>query len=79
MCYRYTIFLKYISCRDAIAKAIYSRLFTWLVERINNIVCNDSIKQNSIAILDIFGFEVLLFQYIQPILLINYMILNKEL
>lgn len=44
--------------RDAIAKALYSRLFTWLVERINNIICRTIDKQNSIAILDIFGFEV---------------------
>lgn len=48
-----------IDARDAIAKALYSRLFTWLVERINKIICKDLNKTNSIAILDIFGFEVI--------------------
>ena len=42
---------------DAIAKALYSRLFSWLVERINSIICKEFDKKNSIAILDIFGFE----------------------
>jgi len=42
---------------DAIAKELYSRVFTWLVNRINGIVFHG--KQGpSIAILDIFGFEV---------------------
>ena len=46
--------------RDAIAKALYSRLFSWLVERINSIIaCKvpDLKKSCKIAILDIFGFE----------------------
>lgn len=47
-----------LDARDAIAKAIYSRLFTWLVERVNNIICKEVDKKCSIAILDIFGFEV---------------------
>lgn len=45
--------------RDAIAKALYSRLFSWLVQRINKIICKEVEKKNAIAILDIFGFEVL--------------------
>jgi myosin-1 len=44
--------------RDAIAKALYSKLFMWLVEKVNNIICKYGDKKNSIAILDIFGFEV---------------------
>eukprot|EP01137_Pigoraptor_chileana_P006540 Opistho-2@51023 len=42
--------------RDAMAKALYSRMFSWLVMRINQVVCKKS-KKNSIGILDIFGFE----------------------
>lgn len=45
--------------RDAISKALYSRLFTWLVERINLIVCrSERDRSTSLAVLDIFGFEV---------------------
>lgn len=48
-----------LSDRDAVAKALYSRLFTWLVERINNIICRaERDKNTSLAVLDIFGFEV---------------------
>ncbi|XP_062594386.1 unconventional myosin-XV-like isoform X8 [Saccostrea cucullata] len=47
-----------LDARDAIAKALYSRLFTWLVERINNIICRaERDKNTSLAVLDIFGFE----------------------
>ncbi|XP_076448222.1 unconventional myosin-XV-like isoform X2 [Babylonia areolata] len=47
-----------LDARDAIAKALYSRLFTWLVERVNLIIRparHD--KTSSLAVLDIFGFE----------------------
>lgn len=44
--------------RDAIAKALYSRLFTWLVDRTNSIVAHNQHRNTSIALLDIFGFEV---------------------
>lgn len=48
-----------LDARDAIAKALYSRLFSWLVERMNEkMICRREHKDNSIAILDIFGFEV---------------------
>lgn len=50
----------FLSDRDAVAKALYSRLFTWLVERINHIICRAERDRNtSLAVLDIFGFEVL--------------------
>lgn len=48
-----------VYARDALCKAIYSRLFSWLVQRIN-----DSIKVKSeqktkvMGVLDIYGFEV---------------------
>lgn len=47
-----------LDARDAIAKALYSTLFTWLVHRINSIVFKGP-RRSSIAILDIFGFECL--------------------
>jgi myosin-15 len=37
---------------------LYSRLFSWLVEKVNHIISKENEKKNSIAILDIFGFEV---------------------
>ncbi|XP_013792758.1 unconventional myosin-XV-like, partial [Limulus polyphemus] len=45
-----------LDARDAVAKALYSTLFSWLVQRVNQIVYKEK-KQTSIAILDIFGFE----------------------
>ncbi|XP_028967897.1 unconventional myosin-XV-like [Galendromus occidentalis] len=47
-----------LDARDAIAKALYSTLFSWLVHRINSIVFKGP-RRSSIAILDIFGFECL--------------------
>ncbi|XP_022092441.1 unconventional myosin-XV-like [Acanthaster planci] len=46
-----------IEARDGIAKSVYSSLFSWLVKSINTIVGNVG-TMTSIAILDIFGFEV---------------------
>ena len=43
--------------RDALAKEIYSRLFGWLISQVNDIVYSGK-RQLSIAVLDIFGFEV---------------------
>ncbi|CAG7785878.1 unnamed protein product [Allacma fusca] len=43
--------------RDAIAKVLYSNLFTWLVARVNRIVFNQRDTPERICILDIFGFE----------------------
>ena len=46
-------------CRDALAKAIYGRLFSWIVNSINQLIqpaegCESSTE---LGILDIFGFE----------------------
>lgn len=48
-----------VSHRDAVAKILYSLLFSWLTERINGRVypCSESL---SISVLDIYGFEVTL-------------------
>ncbi|XP_017669429.1 PREDICTED: unconventional myosin-Ih [Lepidothrix coronata] len=46
--------------RDAVAKAIYGRTFTWLVNKINSSLANkDSTQKTVIGLLDIYGFEVL--------------------
>lgn len=50
-----------IYARDALAKAIYDRLFTWLVKRINSSLHSNAMnrKKNQVmGILDIYGFEV---------------------
>lgn len=48
--------------RDALAKAIYVKLFTWIVEKINSVI---QVSQNVesrynrvIGVLDIYGFEI---------------------
>jgi len=46
-----------LDARDAFAKALYSTLFGWLVQRINSIVFKGTKRTASISILDIFGFE----------------------
>ncbi|KAM1245961.1 hypothetical protein ACFX2J_037004 [Malus domestica] len=46
-----------ISSRDALAKTVYSRLFDWLVDKINTSVGQDSTSQMQIGVLDIYGFE----------------------
>lgn len=56
-----------ICAKDALAKAVYSRLFEWLVMHINETlktsVCKNNGRANnknkSIGILDIYGFEIL--------------------
>ncbi len=50
--------MKAADARDALAKALYERLFNWLILRINEAISGVT-SQNSymIGILDIFGFE----------------------
>ena len=43
--------------RDALSMLIYSRLFDWLVYRINENISNPSKTKYTIGILDIYGFE----------------------
>lgn len=49
-----------IYARDALAKAVYDRLFTYLVSRINESLHpeNSSRQNNVMGILDIYGFEI---------------------
>lgn len=49
--------------RDALAKAIYDRLFTWIVNRINRAIVFKGRQQQQrynsvIGVLDIYGFEI---------------------
>ncbi|XP_017774628.1 PREDICTED: myosin-IA [Nicrophorus vespilloides] len=50
--------------RDALAKAIYDRLFTWIVDRINSAIAvtdtgyNKKYDSSLIGVLDIYGFEI---------------------
>jgi len=45
--------------RDALSKATYERVFTWLVEHINKkLACKTTGSKLTIGILDIYGFEV---------------------
>ena len=50
-------------CRDAISKAVYARMFDFIVKRINSAIANadeakiEKDKMKKIGLLDIFGFE----------------------
>lgn len=46
-----------VGSRDAFAKTIYSRLFDWLVEKINISIGQDPNSKSLIGVLDIYGFE----------------------
>ncbi|XP_059660209.1 myosin-6-like [Cornus florida] len=43
--------------RDALAKTVYSRLFDWLVDKINSSIGQDPDSKSLIGVLDIYGFE----------------------
>lgn len=49
-----------VYARDALAKAVYDRLFTWLVKRINSSLQPGDKRRNRevMGILDIYGFEI---------------------
>jgi len=44
--------------RDALAKSLYDRLFTWIIGRANDCVKSTEASNAFIGILDIFGFEI---------------------
>ncbi|ONM40812.1 myosin1 [Zea mays] len=46
-----------VASRDALAKIIYSRLFDWIVEKINVSIGQDPNSKQLIGVLDIYGFE----------------------
>ncbi|KAE8038143.1 hypothetical protein FH972_010683 [Carpinus fangiana] len=43
--------------RDALAKTVYSRLFDWIVDKINSSIGQDPDATSLIGVLDIYGFE----------------------
>nr|TKR66065.1 hypothetical protein D5086_0000315140 [Populus alba] len=43
--------------RDAMAKTVYSRLFDWIVDKINSSIGQDPTATSIIGVLDIYGFE----------------------
>lgn len=48
-----------IYARDALAKSIYERLFTWLVQKLNtSLATKDKRDTTVIGLLDIYGFEI---------------------
>uniref|UniRef100_A0A8C0LJZ6 Unconventional myosin-Ia n=1 Tax=Canis lupus dingo TaxID=286419 RepID=A0A8C0LJZ6_CANLU len=54
--------------RDALAKNIYSRLFNWIVNRINeSIKVGVGEKKKVMGVLDIYGFEILEVRELHPI------------
>lgn len=57
---RHNTIVQAMDTRDAIAKALYGRLFSWIVNRINPVLhplSTETVHMLSIGILDIFGFE----------------------
>ena len=44
--------------RNAVAKHVYDKMFTWLISRVNSVLANPEGTRNFIGILDIFGFEI---------------------
>uniref|UniRef100_A0A0D3C8K4 Myosin motor domain-containing protein n=1 Tax=Brassica oleracea var. oleracea TaxID=109376 RepID=A0A0D3C8K4_BRAOL len=46
-----------VTGRDGFAKTVYSRLFDWLVDKINKSIGQDANSRSLIGVLDIYGFE----------------------
>ena len=46
------------SVRDALAKGIYTNMFDWIIQRVNQSLLAKSAMSHSIGILDIYGFEI---------------------
>lgn len=44
--------------RDSLAKALYSKMFDHIVDRVNESIQSDNVQGNHIGVLDIYGFEI---------------------
>ncbi|KAJ9087552.1 class II myosin [Entomophthora muscae] len=64
------------SVRDGLAKALYDRLFDWIVERINIALKQRGASDMVVGVLDIYGFEIFDFNSFEQ-LCINYV--NEKL
>jgi len=53
-----TTYLQVVYAVGALAKAIYVRMFNWLVARVNKTLDTKNKKQYFIGVLDIAGFEI---------------------
>jgi myosin-1 len=49
---------KATAVRDALSKEIYSRLFDWIVDRVNKAMAQRSQSSLTLGVLDIYGFEI---------------------
>jgi len=63
-------------CRDTLAKAMYSRLFDYLVRRVNESIMKPNFSGVMIGVLDIYGFEIFQFNSFEQ-LCINFV--NEKL
>ena len=54
----FTFFAQVVYAVAALAKAIYVRMFNWLVARVNKTLDTKNKKQYFIGVLDIAGFEI---------------------
>lgn len=58
------------ACRNSLCRTMYSRLFTWLINRINDLLKSNK-REKNLALLDFYGFENLESNYFEQ-LTINY-------
>ncbi|CAL8243411.1 unnamed protein product [Lota lota] len=49
--------LQAVNARDALAKHIYAKLFSWIVEHVNKALVTNIKQRSFIGVLDIYGFE----------------------
>jgi len=62
---------KVVASRDALVKALYGRLFNWIVHRINDVLSHPEKKALFVGVLDISGFEIFVHNSFEQ-LCINY-------
>ena len=67
----------------ALAKALYGRMFVWLVSRINRTLDTKSKRQYFIGVLDIAGFEIFevesSHEYIMNIKILKYLRISRNI